>query len=93
MYAVWSRLPVKEMANGLGVYFETPLMSDERLYEYAKANNLLLYYQFDGFGIFSDVADNQSVLEAKLRGLCTLMQQISIEKFNVPIVVKQEMCG
>jgi hypothetical protein len=65
-------------------------MSDPRIYSLAKKLDVVLYYQFDGFGIFARPM-SKSELEKILVSICELMQKISIDKFDVPIVVKQEL--
>jgi len=90
MYKAWKDAKPKKLASQIGVNFETPLMSDPRIYSLAKQQDVVLYYQFDGFGIFARPM-SQSELEKILVSICELMQKISFEKFGVPIVVKQEL--
>jgi len=90
MYKAWKDAKPKKLASQIGLKFETPLMSDPRIYSLAKKLDVVLYYQFDGFGIFARPM-SKSELEKILVSICELMQKISIDKFDVPIVVKQEL--
>jgi hypothetical protein len=89
MHKAWKHAGADTLGEKIGRSFETPLMTDERLYEYADQKGVMLYYQYDGFGVFAS-PDNKQKLKNTLADLCSLMQQISIEKFGVPIVVKQK---
>jgi hypothetical protein len=90
MHYGWNQSEPSNLAYEIGLNFETPLMTDSRLYEYAERNGITLYYQFDGFGVFARPEDRAN-LKNVLAGLCKLMHDISCEKSGVPIVVKQEI--
>lgn len=87
MHRAWEAEGPSSLAYEIGLNFETPLMTDSRLYEYAEEKGIVLYYQFDGFGVFAH-PEKQEALENILAGLCRLMSDISTEKFRVPIVVR-----
>jgi len=90
MYKAWKDAKPKKLASQIGLNFETPLMSDPRIYSLAKKLDVVLYYQFDGFGIFARPM-SQTELEKILVSICELMQKISFEKFKIPIVVNREL--
>ncbi len=92
MHKAWKAAGPKKLGRQLGLHFETPLMTDSRLYDYADAQDITLYYQYDGFGVFAQPG-SQEALEKVLAGLCQLMSEISEKKFGVPIVVNQEIFG
>jgi hypothetical protein len=62
-------------------------MADKQLYDYADKHGIMLYYQYDGFGVFA-LPGKPEAFEAALAGLCELMRDISEKKFGVPIVVQ-----
>jgi hypothetical protein len=86
MHAEWERVGPNRLGASIGANFETPLMTDRAIFDYAKAEGLWLSYTFDGFSVFAARTEEQ-VLAGKLKGLCNLMQQISIERFGIPVVV------
>ena len=65
-------------------------MTDPRLYDFAEKNEVKLFYQFDGFGVFAHPG-KKAALKKVLAGLCRLMSDISAKKLEVPIIVKQEI--
>lgn len=87
MHRTWEAEGPSSLAYEIGLNFETPLMTNSRLYEYAEAKGVLLYYQFDGFGVFARPEDKAN-LKVVLDGLCRLMTEISEKKLGVPIVVR-----
>ena len=87
MHKAWEASVPKSLARKIGQHFETPLMTHEKLYDYADTHGIMLYYQSDGFGIFAHPG-KQEDLNGILSGLCRLMTKISEEKFGVPIVVR-----
>ena len=92
MHKAWKAAGPKKLGRQLGLHFETPLMTDSQLYDYAEDQGITLYYQYDGFGVFAQPG-SQEALEKVLAGLCRLMSDISYEKFRVPIVVRSECVG
>jgi hypothetical protein len=90
MHKVWEAEDPSSLARKIGQHFETPLMTNKELYDYAAARGIMLYYQYDGFGVFANPG-RQEELEEVLAGLCRLIHDISIEKFGVPIVVKRQI--
>ncbi len=90
MHKAWKAAGPKKLGSQLGLHFETPLMTDSRLYDYADEHSITLYYQYDGFGVFAQPG-SQEALEEVLAGLCRLMRDISNERFGVPIVVRYEV--
>lgn len=90
MHRVWKAAGPDTLGEKIGRNFETPLMADGRLYDYADSKGGMICYQYDGFGVFAH-PDRQEALKDILSGLCRLMRDISVEKFGVPIVVKQEI--
>lgn len=92
MHKAWKAAGPKKLGRQLGLHFETPLMTDSRLYDYADDQGITLYYQYDGFGVFAQPG-SQEALEKVLAGLCRLMSDISAERFEVPIVVRSECVG
>lgn len=89
MYTAWKKAKPSKFGRLVGIKFETPLMTDPRIYSLAKKQDVILCYQSDGFGIFASPM-SKSELEKILVSICELMQDISIKKFGVPIVVKTE---
>ena len=87
IHNAWQAKRPSSLAYKIGLNFETPLMTDSRLYDYADKNRISLFYQFDGYGVFARPEDRAS-LKLVLAGLCRLMSDISEEKFGVPIVVR-----
>jgi hypothetical protein len=87
MHNAWEVKRPSSLAYKIGLNFETPLMTDSRLYDYADKNRISLFYQFDGYGVFARPEDRTN-LKVVLAGLCRLMRDISKEKFGVPIVVR-----
>ena len=87
MHKAWEAAGPSNLAYKIGLNFETPLMTDRRLYEYAEGNGITLFYQFDGVGVFARPEDRAN-LKLVLAGLRRLMSDISTEKFGVPIVVR-----
>jgi hypothetical protein len=90
MHKAWEATGPSNLAYKIGLNFETPLMTDPRLYDFAEKNEVKFFYQYDGFGVFAHQgrkADHKDVLA----GLCRLMSEISEKKFGVPIVVKWEI--
>lgn len=83
MHKAWRAAGPDKLGNVIGKSFETPLMTDPELYDFAESNGITLYYQFDGFGVFAPPG-KKGVLEA----LCQLMSKISEDKLGVPIVVQ-----
>jgi hypothetical protein len=90
MHKAWKAAGPKKLGHQLGLHFETPLMTDSRLYDYADDQGITLYYQYDGFGVFAQPG-SQEALGKVLEGLCRLMRDISTEKFGVPIVIRQKL--
>ena len=90
MHRVWKAAGPDTLGEKIGRNFETPLMADGRLYDYADSKGGMICYQYDGFGVFAH-PDRQEALKDILSGLCRLMRDISVEKFGVPIVVKQDI--
>jgi hypothetical protein len=88
MHKAWRTAGPDKLGDVIGKSFETPLMADPELYDFAESNGITLYYQYDGFGVFAPLR-KQEALEAVLAGLCQLMTKISNERFGVPIVVQQ----
>jgi hypothetical protein len=87
MHRAWKAAGPDTLGEKIGRNFETPLMADGRLYDYAGSKGVLICYQYDGFGVFAKPG-GQKALEEVLDGLRRLMRDISIEKFRVPIVVR-----
>jgi hypothetical protein len=87
MHKAWKVAGPKKLAYQIGLNFETPIMADKQLYDYADKHGIMLYYQYDGFGVFA-LPGKQKTFEAALAGLRKLMHDISKEKFGVPIVVQ-----
>ena len=90
MHKAWEASGPSNLAYKIGLNFETPLMTDPELYDFAEKNGITLYYQFDGFGVFAH-PEKQEALKDILAGLRRLMTKISTKKFEVPIVVKQDV--
>jgi hypothetical protein len=90
MHKAWEAAGPSNLAYKIGLNFETPLMTDPKLYDFAEKNGAKLFYQFDGFGVFAHPG-KKAALKKVLACLCRLMTKISNEKFRVPIVVKQEI--
>lgn len=90
MHRAWKAAGPDTLGEKIGRNFETPLMADGRLYDYADSKGVMICYQYDGFGVFAKPGW-QEEFEEVLAGLCRLMRDISIEKFGVPIVVKLEI--
>ena len=90
MHKAWKAAGPKKLGRQLGLHFETPLMTDSRLYDYADEQGITLYYQYDGFGVFAQPG-SQEALEKVLAGLCQFMRDISAKKLGVPIVVRWEL--
>ena len=87
MRKAWKAAGPKKLAYQIGLNFETPIMADKKLYDYADKHGIMLYYQYDGFGVFAPPGKPKA-LEAALAGLCELMREISAKKLGVPIVVR-----
>lgn len=90
MHRAWKAAGPDTLGEKIGRNFETPLMADGRLYDYADSKGVMFFYQYDGFGVFAHPGKKEALQEV-LAGLCRLMHAISEEKFGVPIVVKQEI--
>ena len=90
MHRVWKAAGPDTLGEKIGRNFETPLMADGRLYDYADSKGVMICYQYDGFGVFAHPG-NQAALKKVLAGLCRLMTKISEERFRVPIVVRWEL--
>lgn len=90
MHKAWEAAGPSSLAREIGQNFETPLMTDKKLYDYADGHGIMLYYQYDGFGIFAHPGKKEDLKDI-LAGLCRLMSEISEKKFEVPIVVKLEI--
>jgi hypothetical protein len=90
MHKAWRTAGPDKLGDVIGKSFETPLMTDPELYDFADKNEVKLFYQFDGFGVFAHPSKQEAHKDI-LAGLCRLMTKISNEKFRVPIVVKQEI--
>jgi hypothetical protein len=90
MHRAWKAAGPDTLGEKIGRNFETPLMVDGRLYDYADAQGITPYYQSDGFGVFA-LPGKKEALEEVLAGLCRLMRDISKEKFGVPIVVRLKL--
>ena len=86
MHMAWRTAGPDKLGDVIGKCFETPLMTDPELYDYAENNGITLYYHFDGFGVFAH-PEKQEALKDILAGLRRLMTDISEKKFEVPIVV------
>ncbi len=89
MHKAWLAAGPDTLGDKIGRNFETPLMTDGRLYDYADSKGIMLCYQYDGFGVFARM-EADYYLKDVLAGLCRLMTNISKEKFGVPIVVRAE---
>lgn len=90
MHKAWETKGPSSLAYEIGLNFETPLMTDSRLYDYADAKGITLYYQYDGFGVFAHPGEHEALKEV-LAGLCRLTTKLSVEKFGVPIVVRSKL--
>lgn len=90
MHKAWQASGPKKLAYQIGLNFETPIMADRRLYDYADKRGVMLYYQYDGFGVFAPRGKKEA-RKGVLAGLCRLMTKISEKKFGVPIVVRWEL--
>ena len=69
--------------------YEGPLMLDPDLYALAGEVGLTLANEYDGVGVFGKPDDPE--LPAKLERLATFIQRKSVERFNVPVVLKTEL--
>lgn len=87
MHKAWRTAGPDKLGDVIGKSFETPLMTDPELYDFAESNGITLYYQYDGFGVFAKPG-RQEALEAVLANLCRLMSKTSKDKLGVPIVVQ-----
>ena len=87
MHKAWEAAGPSSLAYEIGLNFETPLMTDPRLYDFADKNEVKLFYQFDGFGVFAHPG-KKAALKKVLAGLRRLMTKIAAEKFGAPIVVR-----
>jgi len=87
MHRAWKAAGPDTLGEKIGRNFETPLMADGRLYDYADSKGVMICYQYDGFGVFAQPGRQEALVEV-LAGLCRLMRDISKEKFGVPIVVR-----
>lgn len=87
MHKAWRAAGPDKLGQVIGKSFESPLMADPRLYDFAERKGITLYYQFDGFGVFAPPGELEA-LEDAMAGLRQLMTEISIKEFGVPIVVR-----
>lgn len=90
MHKAWKVAKPETLGEKIGHNFETPLMTHSSLYEYAEEKGIMLYYQYDGFGVFARPEDKANLKEL-LEGLCRLMTEISEKKLGVPIVVRSKL--
>ena len=89
MAKVWSVMPRKATGCCISEYYEGVLMLDPALYAYAENLGLVLSYEYDGVGVFAKRDDPE--LPAKLEKVAAFIQRQSVERFNVPVVVKGEL--
>jgi hypothetical protein len=90
MHRAWRTAGPDKLGDVIGRNFETPLMTDPKLYDFAEKNGITLFYQFDGFGVFAHPSKQEAHKDILAR-LCWLMSEISANKLGVPIVVKMEI--
>lgn len=64
-------------------------MLDPELYAYAESLGLVLSYEYDGAGVFTERSDPE--LPSKLEKVGAFIQCKSAEKFDVAAVVKAEL--
>jgi hypothetical protein len=89
MKRVWSSFNPKATGCLISEEYEGPLMLNPALYALADELGLTLAYEYDGVGVFAERNDVE--LGAKLERLKEFIQQQSLERFDVPVVVKVEL--
>jgi hypothetical protein len=90
MAKVWAAMEQREITGNLITEeYEGPLMLTPALYDYAESLGLTLSYEYDGVGVFAERGETE--LPAKLEKVKAFIQRQSVEKFNVPVVVKGEL--
>jgi hypothetical protein len=89
MKKVWSSFNPKATGCLISEYYEGPLMLNPDLYRLGEELGLKLSNEYDGVGVFTKRDDPE--LAAKLEQLKEFIQRYSLERFDVPVVVKVEM--
>jgi hypothetical protein len=89
MKKVWSSFDSRATGCLISENYEGPLMLNPDLYRLVDGLGLRLAYEYDGLGVFADTTDAE--LPAKLERLKEFIQQQSLERFDVPVVVKVEL--
>ncbi len=79
----------KETGRLISEEYEGPLMLNPDLYRLGEGLGLKLSYEYDGVGVFAK--PDEKGLPAKLEQLKEFIQQQSLERFDVPVVVKVEL--
>jgi len=86
MAKVWSVDDRTQTGQCLGDFYEGDIMMDVSLYAYAESMGLTLSYEYDGVGVFADPDDSE--LAAKLERVKTFIQNLSVNKHQLPAEVK-----
>jgi hypothetical protein len=90
MARVWTAMEHRQITGRIITEeYEGPLMLDPALYALGDELGLTLSYEYDGVGVFSQRDDPE--LTAKMERVGAFIQRQSVEKFNVPVVVKAEL--
>lgn len=87
MARVWTAMEQRHITGILITEeYEGPLMLAPALYSLAEGLGLTLSYEYDGVGVFAERGDPK--LPAKLEKVSAFIQRQSVERFDVPVVVK-----
>lgn len=90
MAKVWETMRHREATGSLITEaYECELMLNPELYKYADEKEVTLIYEYDGVGVFAE--PNDEALERKLHEVGSFIVRESVERFSVPVVVKQEL--
>ena len=89
MKKVWSSFDSGMTGCFISENYEGPLMLNPALYRLGERLGLKLSNEYDGVGVFAEADDDE--LPSKLEQLKEFIQQQSLQKFDVPVVVKVEL--
>jgi hypothetical protein len=86
LYDIWICSDVKSTGNNISKNYETKLMLNPELFRLAESLNVKLIYEYDGFSLFFDPQDNQSIRKARI--IEQFIRGESKKLWNLDIVFK-----
>jgi hypothetical protein len=68
LYALWMQTNINQTGNNIGKYFETKLMLDQSIYDYADSLGIVIGYEYDGMSFYAKDDSNIQALVDYIKG-------------------------